>query len=89
MRRAAARTLGDLEAFYLSDERRQRLAGMGQLRRWLHRVAWLLRGLLLSLTPARRVLLALALLLCVRAQWNAGGQSLQVDVSLIVVRHAG
>jgi hypothetical protein len=43
-RRAGARTLEDLEAFYLSEERRQRLAGMGRLRRWLHRGAWLLRA---------------------------------------------
>ena len=79
-RRAAARTFGDLDAFYLSEERRQRLARMSWLSRWLHRGAWLLRSLLLSLTPARRVLLAGALLLCVRAEWNGDGQSLQFDV---------
>jgi sigma-B regulation protein RsbU (phosphoserine phosphatase) len=78
-RRAGARTFEDLEAFYLSEERRQRLAGMGRLRRWLHRGAWLLKSLFLNLTPARRVLLALAMLLCVRVQWHGDGHSVQID----------
>ena len=53
---------------------------MGRVRRWLHRIAWLLKSLFLNLTPARRVLLALALLLlCVRAQWRGDGQSLQFE----------
>jgi len=47
---------------------------MGRGRRWLHRIAWLFKSLFLNLTPARRVLLALALLLlCVRAQWRGDG----------------
>jgi hypothetical protein len=53
---------------------------MGRVWRWLHRIAWLLKSLFLNLTPARRVLLALALLLlCVRAQWRGDGQSLQFE----------
>jgi sigma-B regulation protein RsbU (phosphoserine phosphatase) len=69
-----------LEGFYLSEERQQRLAGMGRGRRWLHRIVWLFKSLFLNLTPARRVLLALALLLLwVRAQWVADGRSLQIN----------
>ena len=53
---------------------------MGVVRRWLYFGAWLFRSLFLNLTPARRVLLALALvLLWVRAQWGAGGHALRVD----------
>lgn len=53
---------------------------MGRAGRWLHRIAWLLKSLFLNLTPARRVLLALALLLLfVRAQWRGDGQSLQFE----------
>jgi hypothetical protein len=75
-----ARTFEDLEGFYLSEERQRRLAGMGWGRRWLHRIAWLFKSLFMNLTPARRVLLALALLLlCARAQWRGNGQSLQID----------
>jgi hypothetical protein len=84
-RRAVARTLEDLEAFYLSEDRQQRLAGMGRIRRWLHRGVWLLKSLFLNLTPVRRLLLALALLLLPRAQWNGGGQSLRVDFGVLPV----
>ncbi len=53
---------------------------MGLVRRWLHLGTWLFKSLFLNLTPARRVLLALALiLLWVRAQWSADGRGLRVD----------
>lgn len=78
--RSVARTFEDLEAFFLSEDRQRRLAGMGLVRRWLYFGAWLFKSLFLNLTPARRVLLALALfLLWVRAQWGAGGHALRVD----------
>lgn len=54
-------TLSALERFYLSEEARARLAAMRGPRRWIHRLWWLLKSLLLKLTPPRRVLLALAL----------------------------
>ncbi|MBE3135590.1 MAG: hypothetical protein IMZ55_19150, partial [Acidobacteria bacterium] len=59
------RTFADLEAFYLSTHAQARLAGMGLVKRWLFLSWWLLKSLLLKLTPARRVLLALSLLLIV------------------------
>jgi sigma-B regulation protein RsbU (phosphoserine phosphatase) len=78
--RRIARTFEDLEGFYLSEDRQQRLAGMGRARRWLHLGVWLFKSLFLNLTPARRVLLALALfLLWFRAQWRGDGRSLQID----------
>lgn len=55
--------LHEVEAFYLDEDSRRRLAGMGRLRRTIRRIFWLLKSLLLKLTPARRILLALALLL--------------------------
>ncbi|MFI5184396.1 MAG: hypothetical protein ACHQNV_08360, partial [Vicinamibacteria bacterium] len=59
-RRAAARTFEDLESFYLSEDRQQRLARMGWPARWLHRGAWLHKGLFLNLTPTRRAALAVS-----------------------------
>ncbi len=53
---------------------------MGLVRRWLHLGFWLFKSLFHNLTPARRVLLALALvLLWVRAQWSADEHGLRVD----------
>ena len=59
------RTFDDLEKFYLSEELRRRLTTMSSVSRWLHRFWWLLKGLLMKMTPARRVLLALGLFLLV------------------------
>ncbi len=56
------RTLDELEEFYVSSERRARLARAGRLRRWLLRGWWLFHGLVMKLTPARRLLLAGALI---------------------------
>ena len=63
--RGARRVVGDsvasLESFYLPEEDRQRLVSMRPVRRFFVRSWWLLKGLLLKLTPARRVMLAAAL----------------------------
>ena len=56
-------TLTRLEAFYLNDDARRRLANMSGPRRSVYRVWWFAKGLLLRLTPVRRVLLALGLAL--------------------------
>jgi len=80
LRRGVRRTLEDLEAFYISEERQRQLAGMGRLWRWLYLGGWLLKSLFLKLTPTRRVLLLLAVvLLWLRAQWGGAGHSLQID----------
>lgn len=65
VRREFDSTLAGLETFYLSEEERQRLTKMRAVRRMLHRLAWLVKSLLMRLTPARRVLLALAIVLVV------------------------
>jgi serine phosphatase RsbU (regulator of sigma subunit) len=61
LRRAFSAGLSDLETFYLDEDKRRRLAGMGRIRRTVRRVIWLVGSLLLKLTPARRVMLAVAL----------------------------
>ena len=63
--RAVGGTLSSLEAFYLTDQERRELAQMPPVRHWFRRVIWFIRGLLMKLTPARRVMLAAALLFLV------------------------
>jgi serine phosphatase RsbU (regulator of sigma subunit) len=70
------RTFQELEAFYLSSERRQRLAGMGLVRRWVYFGAWLVKSLFLRLTPVRRVMLVIGLLF----------MSMSVQISTTYVR---
>jgi serine phosphatase RsbU (regulator of sigma subunit) len=62
-RATVARTIEDLDEFYLYDEERERLARTGPVRRWMLRLWWLFKGLVLKLTPARRLLLALGLVM--------------------------
>src|SRR6187397_106140 len=59
--RSIGGTLAGLEEFYLSAEDRRQLAGLRGGRRLLRRIWWFIRGLLLKLTPARRILLAVGL----------------------------
>jgi len=59
--RSIGGTLSGLEEFYLSAEDRRQLVGLRGGRRLLRRIWWFIRGLLLKLTPARRILLAVGL----------------------------
>lgn len=78
--RGIKRVVGDsvagLESFYLPEEDRKRLLKMRPLRRFLFRSWWLLKGLLLKLTPARRVMLAAALWFLI-----TGGPRFRIDSS--------
>ena len=55
VRRTFSQTFADLEAFYLTNERKERLQTMGRARRTIYLGAWLLHAMFLKLTPARRV----------------------------------
>lgn len=61
IRRSLSASLSDLETFYLDEASRRRLKDVGRIRRTLRRVMWLVKSLLLKLTPARRVMLAFAI----------------------------
>lgn len=64
------RTFDDLKAFYLSTHAKERLAGMNPVKWALFLAWWLIKSMLLKLTPARRVMLALGLILIVTGGWN-------------------
>jgi hypothetical protein len=57
------RDLRDLYDFYIDEDRKARLAQMGRVRRFFWRLGWLLWNLILRLSPARRILLLIALML--------------------------
>jgi hypothetical protein len=73
----------DIEAFYLTESDRGRLPEMSTVGRWLHRVWWLLKSLLLKLTPVRRVLLAIALLVLVTGEQRFQFGSKGVTISVV------
>ena len=80
-----ASTLEDIEAFYLDERSRRRLAAAGRIRRFFLRVFWLVRSLLMKLTPARRILLAFALLLLLPGIHIGGEQGVRVDLQAPLV----
>jgi serine phosphatase RsbU (regulator of sigma subunit) len=55
--RTMHRDLQDIYRFYLDDSSRRELEEMGQFRRGLYLVGWLLRSSILRLSPERRLLL--------------------------------
>jgi phosphoserine phosphatase RsbU/P len=74
IRRVVGEGFSSLESFYLTEEDRRRLAGKRPVRRFFIRSWWLLKSLLLKLTPARRILLALGLWFLI-----VGGQHFRID----------
>jgi hypothetical protein len=57
------RDLKDVYEFYLDDEERERLSKMGAVSRGAHLVVWVFKSMYQKLTPARRVLLLVALII--------------------------
>lgn len=56
---------GELKEFFLNDERKKQLAGMGKFKRFFYMSWWLLRELLLKLTPTRRLVLIIGIILLI------------------------
>ncbi len=78
------RELETLYYFYLDEERRAELARMGRIRRAFSVLFWILKSLLMKLSPARRVMLLIALI-CGVIGWNAveiGGSVVQIDLRI-------
>jgi len=76
------REFRDLYLFYLDDESRQRLAGMGRIRRAFSLLGWLLKSLLLKLSPARRLMLLVAFVFAVLGWTEFAAGTLQFDADL-------
>jgi hypothetical protein len=78
-------TMAEIKEFYLTPEHRQRLASMGKVPRGLWMTGWLLKSLFLKLTPLRRFVFLVALILLVsspRLTTGAGGTQASADGSM-------
>jgi sigma-B regulation protein RsbU (phosphoserine phosphatase) len=81
VKRTVNRTLFDLQEFYLGEHNRDRLQGMGKVRRTIYLVAWLLKSLFLKLTPARRALLVLSfVLMWDTTKFESSGHTAQISI---------
>ena len=81
LKRTIGRTFLDLQQFYLSAHSRDRLVGMRKGRRAIYLVGWLLKSLFLKLSPARRVLFALSVVLMWQAtNFERHGATTQISI---------
>jgi hypothetical protein len=64
-----------LYEFYVDEEQRARLAKMGRFRRWLWQIGWLVQSLVSRLSPTRRVLVVVGIVLFLAERSNQGDQS--------------
>ncbi|MBN1561950.1 serine/threonine-protein phosphatase [candidate division KSB1 bacterium] len=63
LKTSLGRDLRAVYEFYLSAKEREELAKMGWFRRWLYRVFWIIINILKKLSPFRRLLLLLSIIL--------------------------
>jgi sigma-B regulation protein RsbU (phosphoserine phosphatase) len=63
LRKGIRRDYREMKEFFLNDDRKKRLLSMGRFKRWFYTSWWLLKGLFFHLTPIRRLLFVLALIL--------------------------
>ncbi len=81
--RTFRRELVHLYDFYIDEERRGQLAQMRPWRRWMFVAFAVLRGMVLKLSPARRMIavVAIVMFLVGRTQFQAGEAEVSVDLS--------
>ncbi len=53
----------DLREFYINEDQRDRLKEMGWLKRWFLTIWWILKSMMLNLSPVRRLLIFLGVIL--------------------------
>ena len=83
LKRTFRQDFKDIYSFYLDEETRKKLDNMGRFKRLLYRVVWIGKSLVLKLTPARRVLLVIALLTFVFGRSDAGNADSGVEINLL------
>jgi hypothetical protein len=76
--------LRDLYAFYLDEEARERLATTSRIKRWFLIGFWLIKGLILNLSPARRVLLLVSVWFFLQSHigFTVGETNVRLDLSI-------
>jgi serine phosphatase RsbU (regulator of sigma subunit) len=83
LRRTISRDYRELKQFMLTEDRQKRLREMNRVKRFFAMSWWMFRALLLKLTPARRVLLAIAFFLLVFVNdINYSGNNLRINFNV-------
>ncbi len=68
--------------FLLDDERRKRIQGMNRIKGWFLTSWWMLKAMFFRLTPARRILFVLGIVLLVSSKTTiSGGDGFELNVN--------
>lgn len=81
LKRTLRQDFRDIYDFYIDSESRKRLKSMGRVRRWIRVAYWILRSLILKLSPLRRLLLVLSLIFYL-FYTNIQSEQAQVNINL-------
>ena len=84
LKRTFGAEMKEIYYFYLDKETRTRLAAMGRLRRWITIVLWLLKSMILKLSPVRRVLLVLSIVVIIISR-NEQGSALPLIAFILLL----
>jgi len=85
-KRTLSQDFKDLKEFYLNKEQKSRLAEMGWVKRSFYMTWWLLKILFFRLTPTRRILFLISVILILFSdsfQWQGEDVSFQSDTNLL------
>jgi serine phosphatase RsbU (regulator of sigma subunit) len=75
LKKRISRSFTELQAFYLNDAQRARLASKGRIRRWLLTGFWLLKAMILKLSAVQRVLLVIGIYFLLTSDGNSDQSS--------------
>jgi hypothetical protein len=81
-KRTLSRDMKEIYTFYLDKDLRARLASMGRIRRWLSLTWWIAKSMFLKLTPARRILLVVAIVLMFQARAVVSSEEVHVETDI-------
>ncbi len=85
LKHSLRRDLDEISQFYLDDDTRDRLASMGRVKKSFVVSLEVLKSMFLKLTPARRLMLILAVFLAVNGLGDSAGQVLAGFVTLLFI----
>lgn len=71
--------LNEIEKFYLTSERQERIKSMGWFRRWFFRFYWIAKALFLKLSPVRRIMLFLSFIFFISVRGSTGAEGVNVS----------
>jgi hypothetical protein len=86
IKKTLRRDFRETKEFYLEEDRMRQLGNMGRFKRLLFTVIWLFKSLYLKLTPVRRILLIVSLVLVfINVSTTIGRTNIRMDSNLKIV----